>query len=241
MIGKVQEGNWRPDSRLTVKEMLECHWLPAQATRELRAATISQYRIAVEHWITPNIDGIKLVALTPAHVTEMITKLRTTRSATGRAGLSPRSAQLAVGVLKSAYKWAFENGLIARNPISAVRRPRVQTTPLTTWDSEEVRTFLKATADHRLGIAWALLLTRGLRRGELCGLRWSKVDLEAGVMQIDATRVVVDGLARESSPKTQAGRRSVPLDEVLLSRLRLHKAAQAREKLAAGGSYSDEC
>ncbi len=59
-------------------------------------------------------------------------------------------------------------------------------------------------------------------------------------MRIATTRVVVDGLARESSPKTQAGRRSVPLDDVLLSRLRLHKAGQAREKLSAGGSYSDE-
>ncbi len=83
------------------------------------------------------------------------------------------------------------------------------------------------------------MLTRGLRRGELAGLRWDAVDLEGRTLTISRTRVVVDGKAIDSTPKTAAGRRSVPLDDMLVARLRAHRARQATERLVAGEVYSD--
>jgi integrase len=50
---------------------------------------------------------------------------------------------------------------------------------------------------------------------------------------------VVNGSAIDSVPKTKSGRRSVPLDPTLAGILRGHKARQAAEKLAAGGSYEE--
>jgi site-specific recombinase XerC len=126
---------------MTVKTLLSEFWLPAQESRDLRPATISQYRLAVDHWIVPRIGGTKIAALTPAMVTMMVTTLRTEKSANGRAGLSPRSAQVAVGVLKSAYKWAAENGLMSRNPILGVRRPQVQGKAMKSWSADEARAF----------------------------------------------------------------------------------------------------
>jgi integrase len=107
------------------------------------------------------------------------------------------------------------------------------------WTVEEARQFLGAIADDRMAFAWALLITRGLRRGELCGLTWSDVDLNGGAMQKRTTRVVVDGKAIDSEPKTDAGSRSVPLDLSIVGILRAHRATQAREKLAAGVAYID--
>jgi integrase len=239
VIGKVQEGTWRPDSRMTVRQLLEDFWLPAQQSRDLRPATLAQYRLAVNHWIVPNIGGTRIAALTPAGVNELVTTLRTKKSAKGREGLSPRSAQIAVTVLKSAYAWANNNGLMSRNPIAGVQRPRVQRSEMKTWQPAQARAFLASTADDRIAIAWALLLTRGLRRGEVCGLRWAKVDLNQGVMQVESTRVVVEGEALDSTPKTDAGRRPIPLDSALIALLRSHRARQAEEKLAAGEAYED--
>ena len=65
------------------------------------------------------------------------------------------------------------------------------------------------------------------------------MDLEGGVIRINRTRVVVDGKAADSTPKTAAGRRSIPLDAHLVALLRAHKARQAAEKLAAGPAYED--
>ncbi len=77
------------------------------------------------------------------------------------------------------------------------------------------------------------------RRGELCGLRWGPIDLEAGRLQIVQTRVVVEGVATDSTPKTSAGRRSIPLDPLLVQRLKALRARQAAERLAAGSAYEE--
>ena len=111
---------------------------------------------------------------------------------------------------------------------------------MSAWTVAEARAFLAATAEDRLAFAYALLLTHGLRRGELCGLQWGDVDLDAGVLQIGRTRIVVDGVALDSTPKTRAGRRQVSIDAALVALLRRHKATQAAERLAAGpGAYQE--
>jgi integrase len=83
------------------------------------------------------------------------------------------------------------------------------------------------------------MLSRGLRRGEVCGLRWSDVHLDAGRLSIVQTHVVVSQKVVVSEPKTAAGRRSVPLDAELVRILRAHRARQIEERLLAGPSWED--
>ena len=237
IIGKVEDASWRPDRPLTVKQLLEEHWVPAQRARGLRPATLAQYRSVVDHWLLPSLGGTRVASLTPADVARLVEKLRSTKSAKGRNGLSARSAQLSVGVLKAACAWAVEAELVGRNPLTGVRRPRPSTRTMTAWSFEEARAFLSATEDDRLAAGWALLLTRGLRRGELAGLRWEAIDLDGSTLRIVATRVVVDGRAIDSEPKTSAGRRSIPLDDRLVELLRAHRARQSRERLAAAEAW----
>jgi integrase len=240
VMPKVDSGEWKPDQPLTVKQLLTEHWLPAQKSRELRPSTLEQYRIVIDAWIVPKIGAVRASALTPKVVNEMVTALRTTKSSTGRKGLSARSAQLSVGVLKSACAWAVVNGLLGRNPVAGIQRPRSQSTVMKAWDTDQARAFLASTTTDRLSFAWSLLLTRGLRRGEACGLRWQDIDLGAGVVRINRTRVTVDGKPIDSSPKTEAGRRAIHVDPSLVALLKAHKARQAAEKLAAGAAYEDD-
>lgn len=237
IIGKVQDGSWRPDQPLTVRELLEGHWLPAQRTRGLRPATLEQYGHVAADWIIPNIGGVKVAALKPATVTKLVDHLSSSPSASGKARLSARSVQLTVQVLKAATKWAVVNGLLGRDPLIGVSRPRVEHAAMTAWTAEQARTFLKATRDDRLAAAWALLLTRGLRRGELAGLRWSNIDLDAGTLRIAETRISVAGKPTASKPKTASGRRTIPLDPTLVALLRSHRAMQAQKRLEAGPAY----
>ncbi|HWE67499.1 MAG TPA: site-specific integrase, partial [Acidimicrobiales bacterium] len=216
------------------------HWLPAQKAAELRPTTLVQYEGIIDNWIVPKIGGIKVAALTPETVTKFTNALRTEKSAKGRSGLSIRSTQMAVGVLKAACAWALINGYLGRNPVQGVKRPKLQRTPMTSWSNEQAKAFLESTKDDRLSFAYWLMLARGLRRGELCGLRWEDVDLEGQVLRINRTRVTVEGRVIDSTPKTESGRRSIPLDASLVTILRKHQRRQAAEALKAEpGAYAD--
>lgn len=239
VVAKVDDGSWRPDKPLTVRDLLVDHWLPAQRVRGLRPATLAQYGHVVDAWLLPHVGGLRVSALTPAHVHDLVHALRTSRSSTGRDGLSPRVAQIAVGTLKAATAWALQNGLLGRDPMSGVRRPRAQAAPMTIWTDDQARSFLDATTDDRVHVAWALFLTRGPRRGEVAGMRWEDVDLDAKVWRINRTLVVADGKPVASTPKTAAGRRTIPLDDRLVALLKAHKARQASERLVAGDLYDD--
>jgi integrase len=50
---------------------------------------------------------------------------------------------------------------------------------MSVWSAEQLRRFLPVVADDRLFAMWVLLCTTGMRRGEVLGLRWRDVDLDA--------------------------------------------------------------
>ena len=113
-------------------------------------------------------------------------------------------------------------------------RPTQGMTPeMRVWRPEQLRAFLDHVRDDRLYAAWLLLATTGMRRGEVAGLRWVDVDLDAGRVSPRRPRVVVNYKVVVSEPKTAKGRRSLALDPATVAALREHREAPARG--AAGG------
>ena len=240
VLGKVQTGAWTPDKKITVGELLT-EWRAAKKSQGLRATTLSQYRNVVDSWLVPHVGAVQVAKMSPSQAQQLVEVLRV-RGARNGAPLSARSVQLSVVVLKAATAWAFETGLVGRDPLAGFRRPRAAAGKGAgeAWTAEEARAFLASVSDDRLKTAWTLLLTRGLRRGELAGLRWDAIDLEAGILQIIRTRVLVDGKPVDSIPKTETGRRAIPLDSSLVASLRSHKTRQKTERIATGPAWSDQ-
>ena len=235
VLGEVQEGTWSEPKRITVGQFLRQHWLPSLTQR---SSTRASYRTTVEKWIVPHVGGTLLPALTPQHVQQM---LETLAESGGRGGteLSTRSVQYAFTVLKMAMQHAAAQGFIARNPLAAMKRPKARSRSMDYWTAAEAGLFLNAVDEDRLRCMWLLFLARGFRRGELVGLRWQNVDLDAGRLSVIATIVVVDGGAEGSEPKTDRGRRSVPLDADLVAALKSHRRRQLEERLAWGAAWVD--
>jgi integrase len=88
-----------------------------------------------------------------------------------------------------------------------------------TWSKAEVRKFLAKASSDRLHVAWRLSLY-GLRRGEVLGLRWSDIDLRAGMLTVNQARVLVEYRIRIEEPKSRNGKRTLPLDSELVAGLR---------------------
>lgn len=99
-----------------------------------------------------------------------------------------------------------------------------------------MRKLLAHVAGDRLAHAWHPALS-GLRRGEIGGLRWSDVDLDAGTLTIAHNRVSVNGAAMDSAPKTDRSARVLPLTPALTAALRRAAAVQKTERLALGPDY----
>jgi integrase len=83
------------------------------------------------------------------------------------------------------------------------------------------------------------VVLRGLRRGELFGLRWSGADLENGVLAVDHSILELDGHLQPGVPKTAAGVRRVFLDAETAALLREHRKAQLAARLRAGADWED--
>ncbi len=78
-----------------------------------------------------------------------------------------------------------------------------------------------------------------MRRGEVLGLRWSDVDLEAGRLAVRRSLVVVRSRLEFSDTKSGRGRQ-VALDPTTKAVLRLHRKHQAEDRLAWGPAYRDD-
>jgi integrase len=158
------------------------------------------------------------------------------RSGKPGTGLGVRSVRLTIGRVRAAFELACDRGQLYRNPCRGVELPELDTAERETWSAAEVQAFLAAAADHRLHAAWRLTLY-GLRRAEVCGLRWADIDLDAGALTICQTRPVVGGKPIVKKPKSRRGSRTLPLDGHLVAALRALRKRQAAEQLAAGEAY----
>src|SRR5215212_4859252 len=81
---------------------------------------------------------------------------------------------------------------------------------------------------------YVVAITTGLRQGELLGLKWDDVDLEAGTLQVRRTLTTAKGGPVLSTPKTKGSRRTVKLSQKALRALRSHLERQMVELDRAG-------
>jgi integrase len=128
---------------------------------------------------------------------------------------------------------------VVRNVADAVDPPKGRSPEMQVWTPVQLRAFLTHGRIDRLYAVWLLVATTGMRRGELAGLRWVDVDLDAGRASPRRPRVVVNYAVEASEPKTAKGRRSVALDAVTVAALRDHQERQAEDRAVVGPLWQD--
>lgn len=121
----------------------------------------------------------------------------------------------------------------------AWRTMALRPSPVMVWTLAQLGEFLDYAVRHRLAALYEVAATTGMRRGELCGLRWADVDLEAGVIRVTTARVQAGWAVVEGGPKSEAGWRVVTLDEGTIKVLRAWRVRQGKERLAWGSDWHD--
>jgi integrase len=247
VLRDLAERTYVAPSRQTLATFLTDEWLPAIETT-IRPSTFDSYSRNVRNHVAKHpLGDLGLQKVDAAALNRFYADLLAGR--TSRRPLAPRSVAYIHVILHRAFRDAVRWDRLVRNPCDSADPPkpgRSHRSTMRTWSAEEVATFLGKTADHRLSAAWWVLATTGMRRGELLGLSWDSLDLDASLASIRRTLVTTrarrkgePGMAW-SEPKTDKGWRTVALDAATVAALRAHRARQLEERLQLGAEYDDQ-
>ncbi len=236
------------------------YWLEHIVKAERRPKTYQGYEGVVRLHLIPGLGKKRLSKLSAQDVRIFITRVRNECQCCkhgwdaerdkpqccalkgGRcceSKLSVRMVQSIHAVLRNALQCAVREEVLPRNDpkLVPVTVPRYKVNRgLTVADARRV---LKVAAGERLYALYVLALCLGLRRGELLGLRWSDIDLDAETLEVVVSLQRVAGTLRLVPPKTEDSARTIPLPPNCVKALRDHAERQAAERASAGMDWKE--
>jgi integrase len=215
---------------ITVGEYLE-RWLEDSVRGSVKVTTHASYERVARLHVCPTLGGTKLSALTPAHIQALY-------RAKLDEGLAPKTVKYIHTTLHRALRQAVRWGLVPRNVAAAVDPPRVTTPEMRPLSPAQARVLLEAARGNRLEALYVLAVTTGMRQGELLGLGWEDVDLEARVVRVRRTLTLARGGPSLTEPKTRGSRRSIRLTASAVDALERHRERQEAEGAASGDDWN---
>ncbi len=232
ILRKVSNTDFTVDSKTTLREYLT-KWTQ-YIKNNVRESTFGIYTWAIEKYIVPQLGQQRLAKLKPLTIQSFYTSLASSE-------LSPTSIHYLHRVLNQALKQAVKWQLIYSNPCDALEAPKKQKYQAQVLTAEQISLLLDNIRDKNIYLPVLLATTAGLRRGEICGLRWDDVDLERGVLAVRNSLDWEHGKLTIRPVKTSTSMRPVKLSEDALEAVRKKRHAQELHRLAIGpGLYHDQ-
>ncbi len=180
-------------TELTVGMWLE-RWLTEVVEPNRARSTTYGYKNMIKNHIGPALGKIVLQELTPQQIQSYYLNMR------GQ-GLSGNTVHKHHQLLFTALDCAVRQEVLSRNPARRVEAPAKEPPKHTFYTTEQLRMLFHAVRGVPLEPAVKLAGYLGLRRSEICGLKWENVDLENGTIAICAARTTVGGVTINKGPK----------------------------------------
>ena len=189
-----------PQRSMTVTALLE-RWLD-HITPTRRPSTIDRYRRKIDKAINPALGIVRLDRLTAEHLDRQY-------RAWLDGGLSPSTVHVYHAILSASLRQAVKWGWLDRSPAQQASPPAQARSQSRSVSPEHLKRLMVAAEedDPTLATAVALAALTGARRGELCALRWSDVDLVEGILTVSRSYTPVNGQRIEGPTKTHQARR----------------------------------
>ena len=240
VLRQLDRGEYADPSVISVAEWLDT-WFRVYGRPRWRDSTAAEHFRNIKNNLKPGLGRHKLQKLRPDHIQAYINR----QAAIGRA---PASIRKQLEPLRASLKQAVANSLITKDPSINLSIPPAAPREIDFLTVEAQHKLLKALPVSTYGRALQFILGTGLRASELCGLRWQDIAGDSFTIKQAVQRVLdldwEEGDKKPkyklsaSSPKTKAGRRTIPLTDRMIKLLAAQKDAQLKDRLRAGSAWA---
>ena len=219
-IAELETHDCTDPNRLTFADM-SARWLAA-VKHEIQPVTLDFYQGNLTRHLLPVIGHRIAAEVKPADLSALYAEKRET--------MAEKSVRHIHTTARAAYSWAVEVELQDRNPAALVnRRRRGKAGPreqrhYTTWNPDEIARAVRAARGQLVYLPLMLAGWCGLRRGEVCGLRFEDIDLEAGTLSVCRSMEQAGRFLHVAPPKTESGQRTLEMPDALVDALAAHEA-----------------
>jgi integrase len=234
LLDEVETGNHQhEDGGLrTFGELLD-DWLAFKIAADRSPTTIDRYRGVIERQLKPTLGAVRLDRLETRAFDDLYRDL----------GVDVKAATIlkvhlvARAALDRAVRW----GWLDRNPATNAEPPPVRSPMIRPPSPEELARLLAVAEqdDPLFALVLRVAAATGARRGELCALRWTDLDFEAGTLTIERGVIVVGGGVLERPTKTH-NRRTLALDDTTLDLLEKHRDREATTAATCGAVLASD-
>ena len=221
------------ESRITLGEWLD-KWMDEYMMFTLRESTLESYGCLIRNQVKPFIGNKPLSSLTTSEMQKFYNKIKKD----GRVREHPiygkaLADSMVRGIhmmLHEALDMAVKERLIVKNPTNGTTVPKCNYAEKQVLIDSQLDTFLAAIEAYPewVDFFYTEVMT-GLRKGEICGLKWSDVDFDAGKLRVQRAVTRQKGGIRIGETKTDTGMRVIVLPPSVLDMLRRRKAEALSE------------
>ena len=169
-------------------------WFGIKRNQKLSESTLDNYMSSAKKYLLPILEKIFLKDIEWEHTNKVVQLCEENDLGAGRTNLTLR-------ILKQMLRDAMKFGYLVKLPDITRVRERIKQPKY--WRPEEVEQFLQANSDNPLYPIFTFALYTGLRRGELLGLCWDKVNLKDGWIEVSRIR---DRYGLKNTTKTGVAR-----------------------------------
>ncbi len=229
---KMDKGTQVLPSEYTFAQWLD-YWYKDIILPQIEETTAYGYRGMIENYLKPQLGEIRLQKLTARDIQQYYTWLMDEKE------LSPNTVIKHHNLLTNTLNAAERQEYITKNPMRAVSPPKRRQREAKFYTPEQLGILLDKAVGTRLELPVFICAYLGLRRGELCGLRWSDVDLEHKTITIENTRTQAGKKEIEKGTKTASSTRTLSLPETLCDMLKAAKEHQQACRAEYKNAYDD--
>ena len=220
-----------PAQELDLAHWLE-YWMDSIVRPNRAETTVYAYQKIIDNHIDPALGTVPLKRLTPKMVQEYYTETQRAN------GLSSNTMRRHHDLLSSALRSAVRQDVIPASPMERVEPPRVRTTESYFYNNQELKLLYQKIEGNILELAVKLAGSLGMRREEICGLKWENVDLQRHLVLIREARTAYGATIVQKETKNRASVRTLYLPDEVYLLLEQEQARQQQERCLQSPTYN---